>query len=37
MRLFRSARLLLLALLVSVIPASMHAQIAISVGFAQRN
>src|ERR1039458_4060037 len=34
MRLFRSARWLLQALLISVIPASSHAQIAISVGFA---
>ena len=34
MQLFRSARWLLLALLVSVIPASSHAQIVISVGFA---
>src|ERR1700677_2469971 len=34
MRLIRSARLLLFALLLSVIPASLHAQIAISVNFA---
>jgi hypothetical protein len=34
MRPFRSARWLLLALLLSVIPASSHAQIVISVGFA---
>ena len=34
MRLFRSAHLLLLALMVSVVPASMHAQFALSVNFA---
>ena len=34
MRLFRSARWLLLTLLIPLIPASSHAQIVISVGFA---
>jgi hypothetical protein len=34
MRLFRPARWLLLALLISVFPAFLHAQIVISVGFA---
>jgi hypothetical protein len=34
MQLFRCARWLMLALLLSLIPASSHAQISISVGFA---
>jgi hypothetical protein len=34
MRIFRSARWLLLTLLLSLIPASLHAQISFSVGFA---